>query len=62
MANCDWLRRNFAGPLFPVIDHGRLRKNQKPFKAIFQSETIKFKKQNHVQKRIRQEHSENEFY
>ncbi len=43
MANCDWLRGNFAGPLFPVIDHGRLRKKRKHFKEIFQSETVKFK-------------------
>ena len=53
MANCDWLRRNFAGPLFSVIDHGPLRKKQKHFKALFQSETVKRKKQNHVRKRIR---------
>ncbi len=58
MANCDWLRRNFAGPLFSVIDHGPLRKKQKHFKAIFQSETVKRKKQNHVRKRIRR----SEFY
>ena len=44
MANCDWLRRNFAGPLFSVIDHGPLRKKQKHFKAIFQSETVKLTK------------------
>ena len=23
MANCDWLRRNFAGPLFSVIDQNK---------------------------------------
>jgi hypothetical protein len=62
MANCDWLRRNFAGPLFPVIDHGRLRKKQKHFKAIFQSETVKFKIKTMYRSESEQEHSENEFY
>ena len=52
MTNCDGLRRNFADSLFSVIDHGPLRKKQKHFKAIFQSETVKLKKQNHVRKRI----------
>ena len=53
MANCDWLRHNLTGPLFSVIDHGPLQKTQKLFKAIFQSETVKHKKQKHVRKRIR---------
>ena len=56
MANCDWLRRNFAGPLFPVTE------KQKHFKAIFQSETVKFKIKTMYRSESEQEHSENEFY
>ena len=29
MANCDWIRRNVAVPLFSVTDHGPLQKTQK---------------------------------
>ena len=52
MANCDWLRRNF----------GKRRKKQKHFKAIFQSETVKFKIKTMYRSESEQEHSENEFY
>ncbi len=58
MANCDWLRRNFAGPLFSVIDHGPLRKKQKHFKVIFQSETVKLNKKTMYENESEEEHTE----
>ncbi len=61
MANCDWLRRNFARALFSVIDHGRLREKQKHFKAIFQSETVKINKTMY-ESESEKVHSESELY
>ena len=41
MANCGWLRRNFAGPLFSVIHHGPLLKDTLP-KVILPKDNLPY--------------------
>ncbi len=35
MANCDWLRRNFAGPLFPRNRPRSITEKTKTFQSNF---------------------------